>query len=66
MSTNKLKVAFYFPGGNEVSHELEGDDTTQVISTIQKHRYYNLVKQNEHYVIDTEKVAYFCVTEIEE
>ena len=60
----KLKVGFYFPGGKEIEHEVDGDDTTQIISNIQKHRYYNLVKGNSHYVVDTEKAAFFCVTEI--
>ena len=62
----KLKVGFYFPGGKEIEHEVDGDDTTQIISNIQKHRYYNLVKGNSHYVVDTEKAAFFCVTEIED
>ncbi|PLT35035.1 hypothetical protein [Bacillus sp. V5-8f] len=62
----KLKVSFYFPSGAEVSHETEGEDSTQLISNIQKHRYYNMVKENTHYVVDTEKAAYFSVTEINE
>ncbi|MDQ0217823.1 hypothetical protein ELQ35_13660 [Peribacillus cavernae] len=63
----KLKVAFYFNGEKELSHEVEGEeDTTQMISNIQKHRYYNLVKGNAHYVVDTEKAAYFSVTELGE
>lgn len=64
MRMMKLKVGFYFPGGKEIEHEVEGDDSTQMISNIQKHRYYNLVKGDCHYVIDTEKAAYFSVTEI--
>ncbi|MGE7878637.1 hypothetical protein [Peribacillus muralis] len=59
-----LKVGFYFPGGKEIEHEVEGDDSIQMISNIQKHRYYNLVKGDCHYVVDTEKAAYFSVTEI--
>ncbi|MBR8645933.1 hypothetical protein KEH51_24080 [[Brevibacterium] frigoritolerans] len=55
----KLKVGFYFPGGKELEHEVEGDDSTQMISNIQKHRYYNLVKGDCHFVVDTEKAAYF-------
>jgi hypothetical protein len=62
----KLKVAFYFGDGKEISHEVEGEDTTQMISNIQKHRFYNLVKENAHYVLDTEKASYFCVTELAE
>jgi hypothetical protein len=63
----KLKVGFYFSGGNELFHEVEGnDDSVQVISNIQKHRYYSFVKDQTHYVVDTEKTAYFYVTEIEE
>ncbi|RFU65361.1 hypothetical protein [Peribacillus glennii] len=62
----KLKVAFYFPGGVEVSHETEGEDSTQLISNIQKHRYYNMVVDNTHHVVDTEKAVYFSVTELDE
>ncbi|CAH0347165.1 hypothetical protein [Bacillus sp. CECT 9360] len=63
----KLKVAFYFPGGVEISHEVEGDeDTTQMISNIQKHRFYNLFKENSHYVVDTEKAVFFSVTDLDE
>ena len=59
-----LKVVFYFPGGKEIEHEVDGDDSTQIISNIQKHRFYNLVKGDTHYVVDTEKAAFFSVTEI--
>lgn len=61
-----LEVAFYFPGGNEISHVVEGEDSTQMISNIQKHRFYNLVKDGTHYVIDTEKASYFSVKELED
>lgn len=64
MINMKLKVGFYFAGGKEIEHEVDGDDSTQMISNIQKHRYYNLIKGDAHYVVDTEKAAYFCVTEI--
>ncbi|WP_110927863.1 hypothetical protein [Bacillus massiliglaciei] len=62
----KLKVSFYFPGGQELSHEAEAEDSTQMISVIQKHRHYNLTKGDAYYVVDTDKVAYYCVTELKE
>ena len=62
----KHKVGFYFAGGKEISHEVNGEeDRAQLITNIQKHRYYNLVKDDIHYVIDTEKASYFFVSEDE-
>lgn len=60
-------IGFYFAGGKELTHEVEGnEDTTQLISNIQKHRFYNMVKDDIHYVVDTEKAAYFSVAEVNE
>ncbi|OIK08997.1 hypothetical protein [Bacillus sp. MUM 13] len=61
----KLKVGFYFDGGKELSHVVEGEDTTQMITNIQKHKTYNMVKGNTHYVVDTEKASYFYVEEVQ-
>ncbi|PLS17133.1 hypothetical protein CVD28_13855 [Bacillus sp. M6-12] len=62
----KVKVIFTFEGNSSVSHETEATDAAEVISSIQKNKYYKFSEQGSYYVVDTEKAAFFCVTELSE
>ncbi|RFU66380.1 hypothetical protein D0469_17250 [Peribacillus saganii] len=60
----KVKVTFNFEGNTSVSHETEATDAVEVISSIQKNKYYKFSEDGSYYVVDTDKAAYFCVTEL--